>query len=155
MNQYDPEKFLHREITERIIGVYYHVYNELGHGFLEAVYQRAMTIALGEAELRANDRLKIVVRFRGHQVGEYVPDLLVDDKVIVELKAVESLTSSHESQLMNYLKATDCEVGLLLNFGPKVHIKRFAFSNERKKTGRHASTESGKLVSDSNRVESA
>jgi GxxExxY protein len=124
--------FKHRELTQRIIGVFYEVYNELGHGFLESVYENAMAIALREAGLAAFQQAPVTVRFRGEIVGDFRADLLVDAAVIVELKAVSAIDPAHEAQLLNYLRATDIEVGLLLNFGPKPQFRRLAFSNERK-----------------------
>jgi GxxExxY protein len=132
-SEYDQPQFLHRELTEKVIGVFYDVYNELGFGFLESVYQSAMVMALKSVGLKAEGRVKLPVHFRGVIVGEFVADVFVDDKLILELKAVEDLATAHEAQLLNYLKATPVELGLLLNFGPKPKIKRFAFSNERKR----------------------
>ncbi|MCE9560960.1 MAG: GxxExxY protein [Planctomycetes bacterium] len=134
MNQFDADVFPHRDITERIIGVFYEVYNELGFGFLESVYENAMVLALRAIGLKAEQQLKLPVFFRGHPVGEFIADIVVADVVILELKAADTLISSHESQLLNYLKATPIEVGLLLNFGPKPRLKRLGFSNERKRS---------------------
>jgi GxxExxY protein len=134
MSQYDPATFPHRDITEKIIGVFYDVYNELGFGFLESVYHRAMVIALTEAGLVAESKVKLPVYFRGQVVGDFEADLLVERHVILELKAVEELCSAHEAQTLNYLKASAVEVGLLLKFGPKPRITRLAFSNERKRS---------------------
>jgi GxxExxY protein len=128
----DHKDFKHRELTQKIIGVFYNVYNELGHGFLESVYENAMTLALGEAGLDARQQAPVTVYFRGQIVGDFRADLVVDNAVIVELKAAKSLDSTHEAQLLNYLRATDLEVGLLMNFGPKSEFKRLAFDNERK-----------------------
>jgi GxxExxY protein len=127
-------KLKHAELTERIIGVYYEVYNELGHGFLESVYQNAMYIGLQDSGLRVQRELAVPVRFRGQVVGEYRADLLVESTVIVELKAVHVLEQAHEVQLFHYLRATEYEVGLLLNFGaPRPQFKRAAFENSAKK----------------------
>ncbi len=112
--------------------MFYNVYNELGHGFLESVYENAMTLALREAGLDARQQTSVTVYFRGQIVGDFRADLLVDNAVIVELKAAKSLDSTHEAQLLNYLRATDLEVDLLMNFGPKSEFKRLAFDNERK-----------------------
>jgi GxxExxY protein len=131
---YDPEKFRHRELTEQIIGVFYDVYNELGFGFLENVYHGAMVIALQDAGLRVDSQVSLPVYFRGRVVGDFLSDIFVEQKVALELKAVEHLLTAHESQLLNYLKASAVEVGLLLNFGPKPAIKRLAFTNERKRS---------------------
>ena len=122
----------HRELTEKIIGVFYDVYNELGHGFLESVYEAAMAIALAEADLDVERQHPIPVWFRGQQVGDFRADLLVEKAVILEFKAARALEPSHEAQLLNYLRATPIEVGLLLNFGPEPQFKRLAFDNDRK-----------------------
>jgi GxxExxY protein len=122
----------HQEITEKIIGVFYEVYNELGHGFLESVYEQSMAIALSEAGLQVVQQAPIAVHFRGRMVGDFRADLLVNNQVIVELKAARAIESAHEAQLMNYLRATKIEVGLLINFGPKPEFKRFIYDNDRK-----------------------
>jgi len=125
--------FEHVELTKTIIGCFYHVYNELGYGFLEKVYENALTIALRQAGLTVNQQVPIAVYFNSQIVGKYEADLVVNDVVIVELKAAQTICSVHEAQLLNYLKATRYEVGLLLNFGARsAEIKRKAFSNERK-----------------------
>jgi len=122
----------HKETTEKIIGVFYDVYNELGHGFLESVYEESMAIALREAGQQVIQQAPITVYFRGQVVGDFRADLLINDEVIVELKAARAIESMHEAQLMNYLRATRIEVGLLMNFGPKAEFKRFIFDNDRK-----------------------
>jgi GxxExxY protein len=122
----------HQEITEKIIGVFYEVYNELGPGFLESVYEQSMAIALSEAGLQVVKQAPITVHFRGQVVGDFRADLLVNNQVIVELKAAHVIERIFEAQLMNYLRATRVEVGLLMNFGPKPEFKRFIFDNERK-----------------------
>lgn len=124
--------FKHGDITQRIIGVFYDVYNELGHGFLESVYQKALGLALNAAGLKVCTSIKISVWFRGVQVGHFEADMLVENCVLLELKAARALDSSHQAQLLNYLRATDIEVGLLLNFGPKPEFKRLLFDNPRK-----------------------
>ncbi len=131
---YDPVTFPHRELTEKIIGAYYDVYNELGFGFLENVYHNAMLIALSDLGLQTESEVKLLVHFRGRQVGQFDADIVVERKVILELKAADDFCSAHEAQTLNYLKASEIEVGLLLNFGPKPRIKRLAFSNERKRS---------------------
>lgn len=128
----DKRGFKNREVTEKIIGVFFEVYNELGHGFLESVYEQAMVIALGQAGLAVKVQVPIAVYFRGRPVGDFKADLLVEDAVLVELKAARALEASHEAQLLNYLRGTAIEVGLLLNFGPKPEFKRMVFDNERK-----------------------
>ena len=124
--------FKHWVLTQRIIGVFYDVYNELGHGFLESVYQKSLALALESAGLNACSRIDIPVWFRGHQVGQFEADMLVEKCVLLELKAIRALDSSHRAQLLNYLKATEIEVGLLLNFGPRPEFKRLAYNNLRK-----------------------
>jgi GxxExxY protein len=123
---------LHHELTEKIIGVFYDVYNELGHGFLESVYETAMSIALEEKGLKVERQVEIPVWFRGRQIGTFFADLLVEGVVIVELKAVRSIDPAHEAQLLHYLRATEIELGLLLNFGVRPEIKRKIYDNPRK-----------------------
>jgi GxxExxY protein len=120
--------------------VFYEVYTELGYGFLESVYRRAMPNALRAAGLEVEKELALTARFRGEVIGEFKADLLVSGSVIVELKAVRSLEPSHEAQILNYLKASVIEVGLLLNFGPRPQVRRLAFSNTRKYRSDPAST---------------
>lgn len=124
--------FEHTDITELIIKAFYKVYNTLGYGFLEKVYRNALAIELRKLGLEVVSEARIVVYYDDKVVGEYFADLLVAGVVIVELKAVKKLLEAHEAQLLNYLKATPYEVGLLLNFGPKPEIKRKAFDNSRK-----------------------
>ncbi|HCX31675.1 MAG TPA: GxxExxY protein [Blastocatellia bacterium] len=128
----DNHGFQHGEITQKIIGVFYEVYNELGHGFLESVYEKSLEVALNSMNLKVCRQIEIPVRFRGHKVGDFSADMLVEDCVLLELKAARSLDSSHTAQLLNYLRATDIEVGLLLNFGLKPEFKRLLFDNPRK-----------------------
>jgi GxxExxY protein len=123
----------HADVTERIIGVFYDVYNELGFGFLESVYEVSMVIALEEAGLKVSRQTPIPVWFRGQQVGTFFADLMVNDQVLVELKTARTLEPAHEAQLLHYLRATEIEVGLLLNFGPQARFRRLLFDNERKK----------------------
>jgi GxxExxY protein len=124
--------YKHTEITELIIKAFYKVYNTLGYGFLEKVYRNALAIELRKLGLEVSPEARILVYYEGEVVGEYFADLLVASVVLVELKAVEKLMKGHEAQLINYLKATPYEVGLLLNFGPRPEIKRKAFDNDRK-----------------------
>ena len=124
---------LHADITEKIIAVFYKVYNTLGYGFLEKVYENSIIIKLKQLEFTVEKQKKIKVYFEGNLVGEYIADLVVNKKVIIEIKAVEKLCEDHKFQLINYLKATNMEVGLLLNFGKKPEFKRVIFSNDRKK----------------------
>jgi GxxExxY protein len=123
----------HQALTQRIIAVFYDVYNELGHGFLESVYHKSLYITLKEAGLTVHSNVDIPVWFRGHQVGCFEGDLLVEKCVLLELKAARTLDSSHKAQLLNYLRATDIEIGLLLNFGVKPEVKRLIYDNPRKK----------------------
>ena len=122
----------HGLVTDKILRVFYDVYNELGHGFLESVYNRSLVLALGSVGLNVCSRVAIPVWFRGHQVGHFEADVLVETGVLLELKAARSLDSSHRAQLMNYLRATDIEVGLLLNFGERPEFKRVVFDNLKK-----------------------
>ncbi|MEO8090497.1 MAG: GxxExxY protein [Gemmatimonadales bacterium] len=128
----DQRRFKHEDVTQRIIGAYFDVYNELGYGFLESVYREAMAIALQSGGLRVDKEFGLEARFRGQVVGVFKADLLVNGCVIVELKALKELGSTHEAQTLNYLRAGVLEVALLLNFGPEPQIRRLAFSNDRK-----------------------
>ncbi len=119
-------------LTKRIIGAFYDVYNQLGYGFTEKVYENALAIALKKQGMKVEQQSLIEVYFYGHVIGEYYADIVVDSTVVLELKATQKLLSEHEAQLLNYLKATRYQVGLLLNFGPKAEIKRKVFDNERK-----------------------
>jgi GxxExxY protein len=121
-----------RELTYKIIGVFYDVYNELGFGFLESVYQKSLGLALQSAGLDACWPISIPVWFRGQTVGQFEADMLVDRCVLLELKAVRALDGSHRAQLRNYLRATDIEVGLLLNFGLHPEFRRLLFANSEK-----------------------
>ena len=123
----------HKEVTDKILHAFFKiVYPQLGYGFLEKVYENALVIALTSLGLKVEQQVKIAVYFQNRVVGEYFADLLVEDKVIVELKAVSRLLLEHEAQLLNYLRATPYEVGLLLNFGPKPDFRRKVFDNSRK-----------------------
>ncbi len=123
---------LHENITKKIIEAYYKVYNSLGYGFLEKVYENALKIELKRLNLKVDQQKNIKVFYELFEVGDYFADLIIEDLIIVELKAAESLCEEHEAQLINYLKATNLEVGLLLNFGKKPEFKRKVFSNDRK-----------------------
>ncbi|MDD5556715.1 MAG: GxxExxY protein [bacterium] len=122
----------HGDITDNIIRGFFEVYNELGSGFLESVYENALHIVLKGYGLTVEKQKGIDVHFRGNIVGEYRADLVVNDAVVVEIKAAESIVPGHEAQLINYLKSTRLEVGLLLNFGMKPQFRRFMLDNERK-----------------------
>lgn len=126
-------EYKHADVTGQILKAFYTVYNELGYGFLEKVYENAMAIELRKLGLSVVQQAPITVFYDGHIVGEYSADLLVEDKVIVELKAARAIADDHEAQLLNYLKATEYEVGLLLNFGPKPEQRRKIYDNELKK----------------------
>jgi len=123
----------HADVTEKIIGVFYDVYNELGYGFLECVYEESLVIALHEAGLAAHRQIPLPVWFRGHKVGEFRADLLVENCLLLELKSARSLDPAHEAQLLHYLKSTEVEIGMLLNFGTRPQFRRLLFDNERKK----------------------
>ena len=130
----DLQDYKHSELTEKIIKVFYKVYNTLGYGFLEKVYEKALLLELKNLDLQALSQEPIKVLYNGIIIGEYFADVLVEDKVILEIRAVKTLTEEHEAQLLNYLKATSIEVGLLRNFGPTPEIGRKAFDNDRKKS---------------------
>jgi len=116
---------LYEELTGKILEACFEVSNELGAGFLESVYEKALAIALRQKGLIVETQVPLTVRFRGENVGEFFADIIVEGKVMVELKAVKGLAAEHQAQLINYLKATGVEVGLLVNFGrPKVEYKR-------------------------------
>ena len=125
-------EYLHSDLTGKIIKAYYRVYNTLGYGFLEKVYERAMIIELKHAGLKSVSQHPIKVYYEWEDVGDYYADIIVDDRVILELKAAVSICEEHEAQLLNYLRATDIEVGLLLNFGKKPKHKRKLFENRLK-----------------------
>lgn len=131
MNNHSVLKY--GELTEKVIAVFYEVYNELGHGFLESVYHRSFEYALSERGLHVRRKIKIPVWFRGQNVGDFEADVLVEKKVLLELKAVRALDAAHEAQLLNYLRATSVEVGMLFNFGLRPQFKRFGFDNSRKR----------------------
>ena len=128
----DYQDFKHIELSDKIVKIFYKVYNKLGYGFLEKIYEKAMVIELEKDRIPAVSQSPIKVYYENEVIGEYFADLLVADKIIVEIKATKTLVPDHEAQLLNYLKATDIEVGLLLNFGPRPQLKRKAFDNHRK-----------------------
>ena len=134
----ESSKLLCPELTETIIGVYYDVYNEVGYGFLESVYRKAMLIGLNEAGLQVQQEFPVAVWFRGREIGLFRADLMVAGRVMLELKAVNALDRSHEAQLIHYLRATEIEVGLLLNFGgSSPQFRRLVFENSKKKIRVH------------------
>ncbi|MEK6321290.1 MAG: GxxExxY protein [Acidobacteriota bacterium] len=120
-------------LTGQILKAFYKVYNELGYGFLEKVYENALTLELESSGLRVGRQRPVKVYYLGRQVGYYYADLIFEGLVIIELKCGEALCEAHEAQLLNYLKATDVEVGLLLNFGPKPEFRRKIFTNDKKR----------------------
>jgi GxxExxY protein len=122
----------HKELTDGILKTFYEVYNELGYGFLEKVYQNSMYIELKNKGYQVEAQNKIKVYYKGTEVGEYYADLIVENQVILELKAVDYIVKDFENQILNYLRSTDCEVGLLLNFGKKPEFRRKIFENNRK-----------------------
>ena len=125
-------ELLHKNITDKIIKCFYEVYNILGYGFLEKVYESSLYNELISCGLSCERQKKIDVFYKGKLVGEYYADIISEEKVIIELKAAEAICEDHEFQLINYLKATNIEVGLLLNFGKKPEIRRKIFTNDRK-----------------------
>ena len=127
---------LHEDLTSKIIGAFYKVYNTRGYGFLEKVYENSLKIELIRLGFKVEQQKNIKVFYEGYDVGEYFADLIVNDLVIIELKAAETICEEHEAQLLNYLKATDKEVGLLFNFGKEAKFIRNVFSNENKKSAR-------------------
>jgi GxxExxY protein len=129
----------HRDLTQKIIGVFYEVYNELGHGFIESVYESAFEIALTSKGLTILRQIEVPVWFRGRKIGDFTADMLVDKCILLELKANRALNPAHEAQLLNYLRATEIEVGLLFSFGLKPEFKRLAYDNARKQRGEHPS----------------
>jgi len=130
----------HENLTGQIINAFYKVYNELGYGFLEKVYENALALELESVGLRVGRQQPIKVYYLGQQVGDYYADIEVEGLVIIELKCAEALCEAHEAQLLNYLKATDIEVGLLLNFGPKPTFRRKIFTNDKKRHRELAAT---------------
>lgn len=123
---------LHSDITDKIIKAFYKVNNTLGFGFLEKIYENAMIIELHKIGCRVLKQKNIKVYYENEEIGDYYADLLVDDAVIIEIKAAKSICEEHEVQLINYLKATKIEVGLLLNFGKKAEFRRKIFTNDQK-----------------------
>ena len=122
----------HSDVTGKVLEAFFTVYRTLGYGFSEKVYENALAIEMSRLGLKFQQQLPITVFYLSNVVGEFAADFLVEDKVMLELKAVQELAQEHEAQLLNYLKATTIEVGLLLNFGPKAQHIRKVFDNERK-----------------------
>lgn len=125
-------ELLHNELTDVIIKTFYEVYNELGYGFLERVYLNSLYLELKSKGLNVEAQRKIEVYYKGTEVGDYYADLIVENLVILELKAADSISPAFENQILNYLRGTNCEVGLLLNFGKKPEFRRKVFENSRK-----------------------
>jgi len=127
---------LHEELTKQILAAFYEVYNELGYGFLERVYQNALYLELQDRGFKVATQQRVNVFYKGRGVGEYFTDLIVNDLVILELKACETMKEEHEIQLRNYLRATTIEVGFVINFGLEPEFSRKYFANENKKLKR-------------------
>jgi GxxExxY protein len=133
----DRDPYRHADISKKLLDCFYDVYHELGLGFLEAVYGRALAIALTQARVPFRRDFNVPVFFRGIPVGAYKADFLVADEIIVELKAARAIDPVHVAQLVNYLRGSRVELGYILNFGPKPSYKRFIFSNGRKSSCGH------------------
>jgi GxxExxY protein len=129
----EEKNYLHSELSGKIIKAFYNVYNTLGYGFLEKVYENALMIELQKLNLKCVQQQHLDVYYEETKVGDYFADIIVEDTIIVELKAAESLAPEHEAQLVNYLRATDIEVGLLFNFGKMPQHKRKVLTSEFKK----------------------
>jgi GxxExxY protein len=123
---------LHKELTDKILKAFYEVYNELGYGFREKVYQNALYFELLDRGFKVTPQKRCAVFYKGREVGEYYSDIIVNDLIILELKAVESILEEHELQLQNYLKASNIELGFVLNFGKEPEFVRRIFSNDKK-----------------------
>jgi len=128
----DQRGLRHKELTEQLIGIFFNLYNELGHGFLESVYEQAFSVVLAENQIFFERQVALPVWFHGVQISEFRADLLVERKVLIELKTGPDIDLAWEKQLLNYLRSTDIEVGLLFNFGPQAQFRRYAFENARK-----------------------
>jgi GxxExxY protein len=127
-----PDNLKHKDLTDKILKAFYKVYNSLGYGFLEKVYENALMLELSSADLKVTRQQPIKVYYQGKLVGDYFADLVVEHKIIIELKVAEAICDAHVAQLRNYLRATEIEVGLLLNFGTNPQFVRKFFSNEGK-----------------------
>jgi len=137
INTSNNSQLKHSDLTELIIGVFYDVYNELGFGFLESVYRKSLHLALREKGLEVQAEVAVPVFFRGINVGDFRADLVVNDCILLELKTAETIVIAHEAQVLNYLRATALEIGLILNFGPKAQVRRLLFDNDRKQAKVH------------------
>ena len=129
--------YKHSELTDLIVAVFYDVYNELGFGFLESVYRNSLRLALLDKGLTVEQEVPVTVFFRGQNVGDFRADLVVNGTIFLELKTAEQIVAAHESQVLNYLRSTALELGLILNFGPKPQVRRLLLDNSRK----HAKTQ--------------
>lgn len=134
--------YKHSEITDVVIAVFYDVYNELGFGFLESVYRNSLRLALTEKGLAVESEVPVSVLFRGVSVGDLRADLLVNHLILLELKTAERIIPAHESQVINYLRATSLELGLILNFGPRPQVRRLLLDNSRKHVKSHVAGDS-------------
>ena len=128
-------EYLYSDITSEVLNAFYDVYNELGYGFLEKVYKNALFNELTQRGIKCQKEYPISVYYKGICVGDYYADIMIEDKIILELKAVKTILPEHIAQLNNYLRATNAEVGLLLNFGLEPQKKRIVFTNDRKQCG--------------------
>ncbi len=126
-------ELLHKDLTDKILKSFYLVYNELQYGFKETIYEKAMLFELKELGLACERQRSIAVHYKGMTVGQYTMDLVVEDKVVLEMKTQPNLTEAHEAQLLHYLRATNIEVGMVLNFGTEPKFCRKVFTNNRKK----------------------
>jgi len=128
------EKFegKHSELTGKILGAFFQVHKELGYGFSEKVYENALAMLLIEMGLKVEQQMHLYVFYHGRVVGEYIADMVINDTVLLELKATQKIIEDHAAQLLSYLKATNIEVGLVLNFGPSAEFRRKIYDNERK-----------------------
>lgn len=131
---------LHAELTEKILKVFFEVRAELGHGFLEVVFHRALLIALRDAGLKAESKVPFIVTFRGKQIGRFWADIVVEGLILIEIKVAPHIEPRHVAQALNYLRISNLEVGLILNFGPSGQFKRLVYANDRKRTAMSAST---------------
>ena len=131
------KNYKHSELTDKIIGVFYEVYNELGFGFLESVYRNSLRLALIEKGLSVEEEIRTPVYFRRNNVGDFKADLIVNQIILIELKTAETLVRAHEAQVLNYLRATSLEIGLLFNFGPRPQVRRLLYDNDRKRFKTH------------------
>lgn len=128
----DERGLKHHELTERLIGIFFNLYNELGHGFLESVYEQKFAVVLVENGVFFQRQIAVPIWFHGAQISEFRADLIVEGKVLIALKTGRDIEPAWEKQLLNYLRATDIEVGLLFNFGPNAQFRRYVFENSRK-----------------------